>query len=54
MRGSSTCVTFLRALPADVPLSVEVIDDDLDELAPAVVAGRLADATRMLLATAGV
>ena len=52
--GEFDLVTFLRALPADVPLSVEVIDDDLDELAPAVVAGRLADATRMLLATAGV
>ncbi len=52
--GEFDLITFLQKLPAAVPLSVEVIDDDLDLLPASDVARRLADSTRMLLAEAGV
>jgi sugar phosphate isomerase/epimerase len=51
--GEFDLVAFLRALPAEAPLSVEVIDDDLDELPPSVVAAKLAEATRSVLDEAG-
>jgi sugar phosphate isomerase/epimerase len=50
--GQFDLVAFLRALPADVPLSVEVIDDDLDALPTADAVARIGDATRKLLAAA--
>jgi sugar phosphate isomerase/epimerase len=50
--GEFDLVTFLRALPSEPPVSVEVIDDDLDALAPSEVAARLVAATRRSLAAA--
>lgn len=40
---------FLELLPDAAPLSVEVIDDDLDLLAPAATAALLMEATRSYL-----
>ena len=48
--GEFDLVRFLRALPAEAPLSLEVIDDDLDLLPPAEAVALIADATRRLLA----
>lgn len=55
--GEFDLVGFLQALEAvgvHAPISVEVISDELDELPPAVAAGRLGDATRAVLARAAV
>ncbi len=51
--GEFDLVGFLQALPAEPPLSVEVIDDDLAGQPAADVARRLARATRAVLAQAG-
>ena len=51
--GEFDLVTFLQALPAGPPLSVEVIDDDLAGQPAADVARRLATATRAVLARQG-
>jgi hypothetical protein len=40
---------FLALLPADVPLSIEVPDDDLDALTPMAAATLLMDETRRYL-----
>ena len=48
--GEFPLAGWLAMLPHDVPMSVEVISDELDRLPPAEVALRLASATRRVLA----
>jgi sugar phosphate isomerase/epimerase len=48
--GEFDLATFLAMLPADAPISIEVIDDDLDLLDPDVVASMLMKSMSGLLA----
>jgi sugar phosphate isomerase/epimerase len=55
--GEFDLVGFLRTLDGvgvRAPISLEVISDELEQLPPAVVAARLGDGTRAVLAAAGV